>query len=323
GVDKALTARDADRNTNGDDNHVSGTDMKKKMTDKYCLRGKMKKLETELWNLRVKKSDKIKRYVGGLPDVIHESVVASRPKTMQEAIEMENELMEKRNNTWAECQAENKRKFNDTSRNNQRQQQQQNKRQNTGMAYTTRSGEKKPYGGSKPLCPKCNYHHDGPCALKCHKCNKVGHFAHDSRSTANVSTTNNQKGNGMSQKPTCYKCGSQGHFKKDCPKFKNNNCGTQGGNATALAKVYAVGRAGTNPDSNVVTDHYYDVKLADGTIIRLNYILRRCTLNFLNHLFNIDIMLVELGSFNAIIGMDWLEKHHAVIVCAEKIVRIP
>nr|GEU52615.1 putative reverse transcriptase domain-containing protein [Tanacetum cinerariifolium] len=40
---------------------------------------------------------------------------------------------------------------------------------------------------------------------------------------------------------------------KDCPKFKNNNCGTQGGNATAPAKVYAVGRAGTNPDSNVVT----------------------------------------------------------------------
>nr|GFC86481.1 reverse transcriptase domain-containing protein [Tanacetum cinerariifolium] len=92
----------------------------------------MKKLKSELWNLRVKsndvvsysqrfqelallcvrmfpeESDKIERYVGGLPDVIHESVVASRPKTMQEAIDMENELIDKRNNTWAECQAENK-----------------------------------------------------------------------------------------------------------------------------------------------------------------------------------------------------------------------
>nr|GEY22431.1 reverse transcriptase domain-containing protein [Tanacetum cinerariifolium] len=168
-------------------------------------------------------------------------------------------------------------------------------------------------------------------------------------------------GNGTGQKPTCYECGFQGHFRKECPKFKNNNHGTQGGNATAPAKVYAVGHAGTNPDSNVVTgtfhlnnhyasilfytsvnrsfvstafssqiaitpttlDHYYDAELADGKLIGLNSILRGCTLNFLNHLFNIDLMPVELGSFNAIIGMDWLSKYHAAIVYAEKIVRIP
>ncbi|GKA87057.1 putative reverse transcriptase domain-containing protein [Tanacetum coccineum] len=70
-------------------------------------------------------------------------------------------------------------------------------------------------------------------------------------------------------------------------------------------------------------DHYYDVELADGRIIGLNTILRGCTLNFLNHPFNIDLMPVELGSFDAIIGMDWLAKYQAIIVCAEKIVRIP
>nr|GFC03527.1 reverse transcriptase domain-containing protein [Tanacetum cinerariifolium] len=69
--------------------------------------------------------------------------------------------------------------------------------------------------------------------------------------------------------------------------------------------------------------HYYDVKLADERIIGLNSILRGCTLNFLNNPFNIDLMPVELGSFDAIIGMDWLAKYHAVIVCAKKIVRIP
>nr|GEU64635.1 reverse transcriptase domain-containing protein [Tanacetum cinerariifolium] len=321
--------------------------LKKKMTEKYCPRGEMKKLKSELLNLRVKSndvvsynqhfqelalfcvrmfpedSDKIERYVGGLPDVIHRSVVASRPKTMQETIKMENELMDKRNNTWAEHQAKNKRKFNETSRNNQSQQKQQNKRQNIDMAYTVESGEKKPYGGSKPLCPKCNYHHDGPCAPKCHKCNKVGHFARDCRSTANVNTANNQRGNGTGQNPTCYECGSQGHFRKDCLNFKNNNRGTQGGNATAPAKVYAVGRAGINPNSNVVTDHYCDDELADERIIGLNSILRGCTLNFLNHPFNIDLMPIELGSFDAIIGMDWLAKYHVVIVCAKKIVRIP
>ncbi|GKC93062.1 reverse transcriptase domain-containing protein [Tanacetum coccineum] len=70
-------------------------------------------------------------------------------------------------------------------------------------------------------------------------------------------------------------------------------------------------------------DHYYDVELADRRIIGLNIILRGCTLNFLNHPFNIDLMPIELGSFDAITGMDWLAKYHAVIVCAEKIIRIP
>ncbi|GKB69116.1 putative reverse transcriptase domain-containing protein [Tanacetum coccineum] len=223
------------------------------------------------------------------------------------------------------------------------------------------SGEKKPYGGSKPLCPKCNYHHDGPCAPKCHKCNRVGHLARDCRSPANTNASNNQRGTEAGQKPTCYECGAQGHFKRDCPKLKNNNRGNQGGNGNAPAKVYAVGRAGTNPDSNVVTgtfllnnryasvlfdtgadrsfvstafssqiditpstlDHYYDVELADGRIIGLNAIIRGCTLNFLNHPFNIDLMPVELGSLDVIIGRDWLEKYQSVIVCAEKIVRIP
>ncbi|GJY38148.1 putative reverse transcriptase domain-containing protein [Tanacetum coccineum] len=81
-----------------------------------------------------------------------------------------------------------------------------------------------------------------------------------------------------------------GHFKRECPKLKNNNNrGNQVGGGNAPSKVYAVGHAGTNPDSNVMT----------------------------------DLMPVELGSFDAIIGMDWLVKYQAIIVCAEKIVRIP
>ncbi|GJR68149.1 putative reverse transcriptase domain-containing protein [Tanacetum coccineum] len=320
GVTATLAERDADRSMNGDDSHNSGTgvrrnervarectypdfmkcqplkfkgtegvveltqwfekgncvqtvghdvayaitweDLKKKMTDKYCLRTKIKKLEDKLWNL---KSDKIERYVGGLPDMIHGSVVASKPKTMQKAIEIATELVDKKIHTFYKLQIENKRKQDDN------QQQQQNKRHNTGQAYTAGS--------------------------------------------------------------------------------ENNNRGNQGGNGNAPAKVYAVGRVGTNPDSNVVTgtfllnnryasvlfdtgvdrsfvstafssqiditpstlDHYYDVELADRRIIRLNAIIQGCTLNFLNHPFNIDLMPVELGSLDIIIGMDWLAKYQAVI----------
>ncbi|GJU19232.1 hypothetical protein Tco_1152574 [Tanacetum coccineum] len=70
---------------------------KKKMTDKYCLRGKMRKLEVKLWEL---KADKAERYVGGLPDMIHGSVMASRPKTMQDAIEFATELMDQKITMW-------------------------------------------------------------------------------------------------------------------------------------------------------------------------------------------------------------------------------
>nr|GFB81967.1 hypothetical protein [Tanacetum cinerariifolium] len=303
----------------------------KMMTDKYCPRNEIRKLEMKLWEL--KESDKIDKYVGGLPDMIHRSVVASKPKTMQEAIEIATELMDKKIRTFAKRETASKRKFKNTSRTTQNQQQQHsNKRQNTSRVYITASGRKKQYGGSKPLCAKCNYHHDGPCAPKCHNCNKIGHSASDCRSVA------------------------------ECPKLKNNNNhGNQGGRNNALTRVYAVGRARTDPDANVVTgtfpvnnryasilfdtgadrsfvsttfstqinimpstlDHCYDVELADGRIIGLNTILRSCTLNLLNHPFNIDLMPVELGSFDALIGMDWLEKYQAVIVCDEKIVPIP
>ncbi|GJS00224.1 hypothetical protein Tco_0316732 [Tanacetum coccineum] len=92
--------------------------------------------------------------------MIHGGVRASKPKTMQDAIEFATKLMDKKISTPAECQTKNKRKLDNNSKNNQNQQQ-PNKRQNISKAYTAGHGEKKHYGGSKPLCSKCNYHHDG------------------------------------------------------------------------------------------------------------------------------------------------------------------
>ncbi|GJV60583.1 putative reverse transcriptase domain-containing protein [Tanacetum coccineum] len=362
--------------------------LKKKMTDKYCLQGEIKKLEIKLWNLKVKGNDvlayterfqeltlictkfvanetkKVDKYISGLPDNIYGNVKSARPKTLDETIELANDLMDQKLRTYAERQSDNKRKADDSSRNNHGHQQQPFKRQNVTKVYNMGTGEKKSYGGSLPKCTKCHFHHNGPCTQKCHKCNKVGHFARDCRSSGNTNGANTQKGNGANPKGNgCFECGAPGHFKRDCPKLKNKD----GGNGNAQGWVYAVGNAkkrgnaSGNPDSNVVTgtfllnnryasilfdtgadrsfissafsslidiaqtplENSYDVELADGKIVGVDTIMRGCTLNFLNHPFNIDLMPIELGSFDVIIGMDWLRRCHAVIVCDEKHVRIP
>ncbi|GJW53589.1 putative reverse transcriptase domain-containing protein [Tanacetum coccineum] len=101
-------------------------------------------------------------------------------------------------------------------------------------------------------------------------------------------------------------CGRQGHYKSDCLKLKDQNRGNKTRNKSGIGeargKTYVLGEGDANPDPNVVTGY---------------------TLRLLGHPFNIDLIPVELGSFDVIISMDWLANHHAVIVCVEKIVRIP
>nr|GEY77615.1 putative reverse transcriptase domain-containing protein [Tanacetum cinerariifolium] len=91
--------------------------LKKNMTDKYCPHGEIKKLEIELWNLKVKGND-IGKYISGLPDNFYGSVKASKPKTLDETIELANDLMDQKLRTYAKRQTDNKRKADDSSRNN-------------------------------------------------------------------------------------------------------------------------------------------------------------------------------------------------------------
>ncbi|GJX35654.1 putative reverse transcriptase domain-containing protein [Tanacetum coccineum] len=137
--------------------------LKKKMTDKYCPQGEIKKLEIELWNLK-----------------------SARPKTLDETIELANDLMDQKLRTYAERQSDNKRKAEDSSRNNHGLQQQPFKRQNVAKVYNMGTGERKPYGGSLP------------------------------KSTGNTNVANTQKVNGAAHKGNgCFECGAPGHFKRD------------------------------------------------------------------------------------------------------------
>nr|GEY56472.1 putative reverse transcriptase domain-containing protein [Tanacetum cinerariifolium] len=229
GVTAALAARDANRN--GDDIHTSGTGRPVQVAHECTysdflkcqplnFKGTGGVVGLSQWFEKIEsvysiKIDKVDKFSDGLPDTIHGSVMATKPKTMQDAIEFATKLMNKKINTWAEHQADNKRKSDDTTRNNH---QQPNKRQNTRRAYAVGNGDKRAYEGPRPLCTKCT-----------------------------ITTTVLVLPNGTSATDL-------GHFKKECPKLKNNkNQGNQVGNAKAQAKVYTMGKAGANLDNNVVT----------------------------------------------------------------------
>ncbi|GKB33063.1 putative reverse transcriptase domain-containing protein [Tanacetum coccineum] len=286
----------------------------------YGDRGEIKKLEIELWNLKVKgtdvessnqhfqelalmclrmfpeESDEVEKYVNGLPDMIQGSVMASKPKKMQDAIEFATDLMDQK--IWP--------------------------------------GEKKLYGGSKPLCPKFNYHHDGQCAPKCANCKRTSHLTQDCRSPA-AAANNNQIAPGANQRVlTCFDCGAQGHLKSNCPKLKNKNQGNQAGNGNVVARAYGVGTAGTNPNSNVVTGTFllnkrYALILFDASADRSFVSTAFSSLidiipTTLDHGYDIvlaDGRIIYMGSFDIMIGMDWLSKYHVVIVYDEKIICIP
>ncbi|GJY08572.1 putative reverse transcriptase domain-containing protein [Tanacetum coccineum] len=191
--------------------------------------------------------------------------------------------------------------------------------------------------------PRCkNKKHAGDC-WKCGKCGTLGH------KTAACWILDRKD-------VTCFNYNEKGHRKRDCPKLKKNG---QGGNNRRA--VYKLGAVDAQQDPKVVTgtfllnnryatalfdsgadksfvstnfstlidiepvelDTFYDVELANGKVVSTNNVLIGCTLNLLNHSFPIDLMVIELGSFDVIIGMDWLSRYDAAILCGEKKVRIP
>nr|GEX55826.1 putative reverse transcriptase domain-containing protein [Tanacetum cinerariifolium] len=281
---------------------MSWRELMKLIAEVYCLRTEIQAMESELWNFTMKNND-LAAYTQRFQEL-----TIMFPKMVLE----EDDRVEKFIGGYAMKNAENKIKFDNNQKDNHGQQP-PNKRQNVGDSTT--------------------FNQRGQVVnqrvLTCFECGRQGHYRSD-----------------------CPKLKDQNY---------GNKTGNKNGVGEARGKAYVLGGGDVNLGLNVVTgtflisNHYasvlfdsgadqsfmsttfstllemipdtldvsYVVELADDRISKTNTVLRGCTLGFLGHPFNIDLMLVELGSFDVIIDMDWLANHHAVIMCDEKIMRIP
>ncbi|GJS39722.1 putative reverse transcriptase domain-containing protein [Tanacetum coccineum] len=315
-------------------NQMPWAEMKQLMTVEFCSIEEVQKMEHELWNLRVKEYNilaytqrfnelalmcprmvepervKVDAYIRGLTDNIKGEVTSSKPTNLNEA---------------------------------------NNQKQGNARPMVTAPIDGKVSYGSLPLCERCFTRHVGACTIKYHKCGKVGYKARYCKEK-NVAKSANAL-------PflTCYDCGEQGHTRNRCPrKDKQEEVGEVRGQAYAIKDAepqglnvvtgtfllnnqYAFVLYDSGSDRSFMDARFssmlnidpikirasYEVELADGRVFSMNTILKGFTLNLCNHIFKIDLMSIELGTFNVIIGMDWLVKNDVVIVCGEKVVRIP
>ncbi|GJW44185.1 putative reverse transcriptase domain-containing protein [Tanacetum coccineum] len=113
--------------------------------------------------------------------------------------------------------------------------------------------------------------------------------------------------------PDSEKMMEKGHYANQCRKTTTNN---------ALGRAYMLRDRNAHQDPNVVTDTFYNIKMADGNLVSTNTIIHGAILTLLNQPFKIDLMLIKLGSFDVVIGMDWLSNYHARFICDEKVVHI-
>nr|GEY91185.1 hypothetical protein [Tanacetum cinerariifolium] len=249
---------------------------------------------------------KVELYIKGLPEIIKGETTSSRPATLNEAVRMAHALMEQKIQAKNERIAEGiKRKWENNNQgnnnshnrgnyqNNNHHNQNNNRRQNSVRALTTAQNEGANQTKITPKCKRCGRCHFDQCPPKCDNCKRMGHKAKDCRS--------------------------------------KNKADRRGGNIQGQAYVIRDAEHNQVPRSDghlidikpVKLNSSYEVELADGKVVSTNSVLRGCTLNLLDHLFYIDLIPIELGTFDVIVGMDWLVERDALIVCGKKEVHVP
>ncbi|GJW67678.1 putative reverse transcriptase domain-containing protein [Tanacetum coccineum] len=290
-------------------NQMPWIEMKQLMTAEFCLIEEVQIMEYELWNLKVKEYNivaytqsfnelalmcprmfepervKVDAYIQGLTDNIKGEVVSSKPANLNEAVCMAHKLMEQKLQARDERILEGKKRKWESfqSRNSSGK---SNHKENSRQ--TLQNNQKQGNERTMITAPTDGKVSSGSPPL-CERC-----------FTRHVGPCTIK----------CHKCGKIGHKARYC---NEKNVAT-GANALPIPTCYDSGE-------QVIIRASYEVELADGRVVRTNTVLKGCTSNLVNHIFEIDLIPIELGMFDVIIGMDWLVKYDAVIIYARKYVK--
>ncbi|GKB75990.1 putative reverse transcriptase domain-containing protein [Tanacetum coccineum] len=217
---------------------------------------------------------------------------------------------------------------------------------------TTTNPVRREYIGAALKCANYNLNHslESPCHA-CFNCNRLGHLAKDCRVVTRMVNLVNAR-NLTAAHEVCFECGGTNHFKATCPRLNQaqrpggnrpnqdvtNNGGQGRGNNEnqECGRAFMMGAEKARQDLNIMTgtftlNNHYGTTLfdsgADYSFVSTTFIpllgIEPSTLDIEGHVFNIDLIPFGHRSFDMIIGMDWLSKHKAKIVCHEKVVRIP
>ncbi|GJZ12727.1 putative reverse transcriptase domain-containing protein [Tanacetum coccineum] len=323
-------------------NGTPWAEVRRWMTEEFCPRSVLQRLEQELYNLKLKGTDmdgytnrfhelallcprmvepeqvKVEQYIRGLSKNIGGDVTSSPPATIDHAVRMAYQLMGQIIQDKNDEVHEGEKRKGEGDRGSHG----DNRRD-----YNRRQNQRRGYAGSMTnvFCTNDNE--------VCRMQRTRKHIWGTVGSAVNV-----------------------GHLKKDCPALKKN--GQNGNNRGAVYKLgavdaqqdpkvitstfllnnrYATALFDSSADKSFVSTNFstlidikpveldtsYEVELFDEKVVSTNNVLIGCTLNLLKHSFPIDLMVMELGSFDIIIGMDWLSRYDAAILCGEKKVRIP
>ncbi|GJU23744.1 putative reverse transcriptase domain-containing protein [Tanacetum coccineum] len=302
-------------------NQITWTELKRLLMNKYYPQTKIRKMEEELYNLIVKGNDLkpyvrrfqeltvlcpnmvpnndklLEAFIGGLPRSIEGNVTASKPQTLEEAINIAQRLMDQvTKHVPMQVSNDNKRKFDDrrtfnnNSRSNYRNtnnrynnRRQQNRRQEAGRAYAVTSSE----NGRKDTT---QISAKRPTLMPKEERDK------NAQQDPNVVT-------GMFL------------LNQHLVRVLFDSGADRSFISLSLASMLNI--------PSITIDTFYNIEMADGNLVSTNTVIKGCTLTLLNQPFEIDLMPIKLGSFDVVIGMDWLSKYRAKILCDEKVVHIP
>ncbi|GJU55679.1 putative reverse transcriptase domain-containing protein [Tanacetum coccineum] len=273
--------------------------MKQLMTGKFCPIEEIQRMEHELWNLKVKEynivayTQRFNELALMCPRIVEQERVKvdAYIRGLTDNIKEMEEFWRKRSESKG------------NQRDNSSQTLQNNQRKGNARAMVTAPTDRK-----LPLCKRCVTRHVGQCHTR-NRCPKK-----------------------VKQEEIGEVRGRAYAIKDTEPKGPNVVTST-----FMLNNCYAFVLFDSGSDRSFVDTRFssmldidpvkigasYEVELADGRVVSTNTVLKGCTLNLVNYVFEIDLMPIELGTFDVIIGMDWLVKHDVVIVCGEKVVRIP